>query len=81
MLHDTPPPNEFARLLDSALRSEIDKVLGQEIEDAKARVEKAMRAAVGSIAAKVLTNFSYERMGQDLVIRVKFAFPETKPTP
>lgn len=76
-----PQPNEFAHLLDSALRSEIDKVLGQEIEDAKARVEKAMRAAVGAIAAKVLTNFSYERMGQDLVIRVKFAFPETKPTP
>lgn len=74
-----PQPNEFARLLDGALRSEIDKVLGQEIEDAKARVEKAMRAAVGSIAAKVLTNFSYERMGQDLVIRVKFAFPESKP--
>ncbi len=41
---------------------------------AKADVEAELRGSVGSIAAKVLQTFSYERMGQDLVICVKFDF-------
>lgn len=80
----TPPtallssPNEIVRLLDGAIRTQINAVIDAEVDSAKVRLEKAVRGTVGSIAATVLQNFSFERMGQDLVIRVKFAFPESK---
>lgn len=78
----TPPtallssPNEIVRLLDGAIRTQINAVIDAEVDSAKVRLEKAVRGTVGSIAAKVLQNFSYMRDGRDLVIRVQFAFPE-----
>jgi hypothetical protein len=74
-----PPQEQLIGLLDEAIRQEIERVISTEIDQARDRVEKSVRGAVGAIAAKVLSNFSFERMGQDLVIRVQFAFPESKP--
>lgn len=78
---ETQVTDEFARLLNSAVTTAINEQLGAVIEEAKANVETRVRGAVGSIAAKILSQFSYERMGTDLLIRVHFAFPAKEDHP
>lgn len=70
------PNDVIAQQLTVAVQSAVKATLETEIEAAQARVADAIRGAVGSISAKVLQNFSFERMGNDLVIRVAFAFAE-----
>lgn len=43
----------------------------REIDAAKERVERALRASAGAIAAQAFSEFRMERNGVDLVIRVK----------
>ena len=73
-----PSDTEISGLIEQALKQEIEKAIEGEIEQAQTRLQGAMRAAVGSIVTRVLQNISYIRDGRDLVIRVQFAFPESK---
>ena len=69
-----PPSADFARMIQGALNSEVEKVIEAEVEKAKASVEAAVRGKVGEISAKILERFSMERIGQDLNIKVEAYF-------
>jgi hypothetical protein len=58
----------IAKGLQQVIDEEIDRV----VDEAKIKVERNVRAASAGIAARVLQKFSFEKMGQDLVIRVEF---------
>jgi hypothetical protein len=58
----------MVRALETVINEEIDRV----VNEAKARVEANIRGQVGSIAARVLEKFSFEKIGSELVIRVEF---------
>lgn len=65
------------RLIADAIKNAIAKSIDLVVEDAKLSVEKQIRGSVGDIAARVLQKFSFDRMGQDLVIRVEFPGAKT----
>lgn len=69
-----------AKSMEGAIRTKIEECIEVEADMAKDRIVGRIRGAVGEISAKVLQNFTFERFGQELVIRVKFYFPESKPT-
>lgn len=54
-----------------AINQEIECQMDLEMHDLRSRVEARVRSAVGSIAASVMSNYSMERVGRDLLIRVK----------
>lgn len=68
----TSPQDFLVQHMAAALRAAIDEVSAPIIAAASAQIEKDLRAKVGGIAAQVASTMSYERMGTDLVIRVKF---------
>lgn len=72
---------DFGTLIHTAIEQEVARIIEAEKEELQKRVAARVRGAVGMMAAKILENFSYERVDRDLVIRVQFAFPEAKPTP
>lgn len=59
-----------------ALRKEVEQIAQEEAHAAAQRVETRVREATGQIAAKVLNHFSFERLGNKLVIEV--VFPQAK---
>lgn len=69
MITDT---SEVPRMIAQAVENEIHRVIDSEIEQAKMRIEKEIRGRVGAIAAKVLERFSYDRVRNELLIRVDF---------
>lgn len=75
-LNSIPPPDAFAKKFDIAIRLSIDESIEAVAEEAKAKVVAQIRGAVGDIASRVLKNFTFERFGQELVIRVQFFFPD-----
>jgi len=74
--------SEATRAIQSPLLRAIETVVSEEIEkvieDAKRKVEQRVRGEVGAIAARVLEKFSFERLGQELVIRVEFPGAKSK---
>ena len=58
--------------LQKAIQSEIDRVVTEELDKVKASVERKVRERVGQIAAIVCEKISYQFIGQEMVIRVKF---------
>lgn len=65
----------LGQLLKGAVEIKIQEIIDEEIAATCKRVETKVRDSIGGIAARVLEHFSFERMGQDLVIRVKFEKP------
>lgn len=70
--------------LQDAIKRAVDEVIKQEIENeikgCNERIEKAVRARVGTIAANVANRFNYQAIGHELVIRVHFDnFGNVKP--
>jgi hypothetical protein len=64
--------NDLAPLLREAIEKHLHDIIENEIQEVKLRLEKRVRAEIGSIAATVLERFSYERVGNELIIRVDF---------
>jgi hypothetical protein len=60
------------QMIAKGLQQVIDQEIDRVVEEAKVKVERNIRAESGSIAARVLKRFSFEKMGTDLVIRVEF---------
>lgn len=58
--------------LHRAIKAEIEAIIEKESKDIALRVEKRVRESVGSIAATCLEHFSFERLGNHLVIKVDF---------
>lgn len=74
-----PTHAEIGTLIHTAIEKEIERIIEEEKEALQERVQAKVRGSIGQIAAKVLNNFTYDRVGTELVIHVQFAFPETKP--
>ena len=55
----------------AAFRKEIERVANEEAEAAAERVKQRTRRSIAQIAASLHDHYSIERMGKDLVIRVK----------
>lgn len=55
-----------------AIADETARIVEDEATQAALRVEKRVRARTAEITATVLTRFSMERRGDELVIRVNF---------
>ena len=57
--------------VQQALNQFVQRELELEIEEAKVRLERAIRASSAGIAASALSFYSMERMGSELIIKVK----------
>jgi hypothetical protein len=63
------------RLGDSilaAIQAEIETVAAEEAEAAAERVKQRIRERIATIALAMQDHYSVERMGRDVVIRVKY---------
>lgn len=63
---------DISELIAKKVREEIELAITEEIVLASKRIEERVRGQVGSITARVLDRFSFERIGQTLRIEVKF---------
>lgn len=77
-LSQTPPPDFILRQIEQAIKHKIDEDVEVVAERAKQEVISRIRGLVASSAGRVLENFSFARIDCDLIITVKFAFPEKK---
>ena len=59
--------DSIRRMIQAELEKEIDLAADRVAEEAR----KAVRARVGSIATQLINQVSFERMGKDLIIKVK----------
>lgn len=55
----------------AAFHAEAGSIIEQAIGAAKAKLEADLRSATGGIAARVFSDWRFERNGPELVIRVK----------
>jgi hypothetical protein len=64
--------HEFiGRAIEEALKTRIAEVIDEEVADVQSRVERRVRDLVGAVATSVASRYSVERMGDDVLIRVK----------
>lgn len=67
-----PPSDTLVRGIRAALVREIEKAVEVEVQEATKRLEKQIRDKTASVACGLVDLVSFERVGMDLVIRVKF---------
>jgi hypothetical protein len=58
--------------IQRAVQEEIAKTTEEEITEAQKRIEVRVRERTAAIAGRVLSHFTFERMGQELRITVNF---------
>jgi hypothetical protein len=58
--------------IEKEIRRQIDNIVDAEVKTLHARVEEKVRASVGAIVARVLTHYSVQTFGRELVIKVDF---------
>ena len=61
----------IADAIERAVKDRIDQEVDLALQEAQERVGRAVRAAVGQIVLSVMQRYSVERMGNDIIIRVK----------
>jgi len=64
----------IASAIADAIREEIEA----EVEIAQNKIAKAIRLRIGDISASVLSQYSMQRMGSDIVIRVHTNVPQSE---
>lgn len=69
-------PQTIRAPLQGAIEDQIRQIIEEETSVAQKRVADRIRSSVGSIACRVLEQLHFDRVGQDLIIRVEFAFPK-----
>lgn len=69
------------KAIETGIHAEISKVIEEEIEQAKVSIETKIRKSVDAIALSVLSFYSMERMGAQLIITVNKNPLQTKPAP
>lgn len=57
-------------LIMRAIQIEIERAIEAEADAAADRVKQAVMAKIGELSVRLLSHYSMERMGPDLVIRV-----------
>lgn len=66
-------------LIQKAIHDEIQRrvadAIDVEVKKASAEIERRVRSDVGAITANVCDHFSFEKMGSNLIITVKFDKP------
>lgn len=67
----------FEATIRRAIQTRIEEIAKEEAVEAAKRVEKRVREDVGSIAAAIMSHFSFEKTGRELVIRVDFENTKT----
>lgn len=72
MNHIETQNDTLGRAIHAALQKEIEKIIKEESDIAAETVKIRVRERTTYIAANVLEHFTMERMGSELVIRVKF---------
>lgn len=73
-IHSPKPtqPEPFEHAIALAIQKQIEKIVIEEGQAAARRVEERVRCESAQIVARVLTRFSMQRVGDELVIRVEF---------
>jgi 23S rRNA G2445 N2-methylase RlmL len=57
--------------VSNAIKAEIQKAVEQEVEQAVKNVTRRVRESVDVIVLRVMSSYSCERFGNDLMIRVR----------
>lgn len=57
--------------ITAAVRAELNKIVDEEIVKAKDAIDKRIRDSVGRLVLGVLKEFSVERNGAQILIRIK----------
>jgi hypothetical protein len=70
-----PTNDVFAASILRSIREEVAKIADEEAALAAERVRSRVRARINEISVHLMDHFSMERMGRDLVIRVKHELP------
>ena len=60
----------FINAIESAIRREIEEKSAKIIEQAKKDIQLAVESSVDKIALAVMSQYSLDRIGNDLMIRV-----------
>lgn len=63
---------EFQAGIAKAIEAEVRRIVEAEAKKAALEVENRVRAMIGQIAAKMVSELNFERFGQDLRITVRF---------
>ncbi len=63
--------DHFAKAIQRALEEAVAASIDEAVEKAKADVELGIRQHAAAIAASLFQQYSMERIGPDIVIRVK----------
>ena len=58
--------------IEQAIRKQIEATMDAETKGLRERVEEKVRASVGAIVARVLSHYSVQTFGRELVIKVDF---------
>lgn len=62
---------DFGSMITRAINEAIERGIAEEMTTVRDRVEARVRAEVGQIATSILSQYSMERFGHELLIRVK----------
>jgi hypothetical protein len=73
-----PPSDPISMLIVKAVDFRVNEIIQDEAKKTAEKVEKRVRDDVGLIAARVLEHYSMERMGDRIVIEVKFEKSNTR---
>lgn len=63
-------PKAIEKAIEETIELEIASAVRQATERAKAEIEKRIPEIISAVALRVSKNFSHERFGEELVIRV-----------
>jgi hypothetical protein len=63
-------PTELTAMMQREVEHRLQLMMDREIEEAKKRIEKAVRSELGNIAVSLLSNYNVTQNGRELVIRV-----------
>lgn len=63
--------DRFGEAIMESLNNEIAKIIEEEAKLAGERTEERVRKLIPAVAASLFQNYSMERLGPDLVIRIQ----------
>lgn len=66
------PTDSLSSKIYRVMEAEITRIVEEEAEAAAKRVQARVRGMTGQIAARCLEHYTFERLGNQLVIRVDF---------
>ena len=61
----------IARLIEEAIKTKSEQIKTQIVEEAVEQFETEVRKAVGQVSLNLFNLYSIERLGQELVIKVR----------